>query len=265
MLTKTHVYGMTFILAMYCLLCTSPAWPAWSAGEDIDPASPPAGFSWASLGTYTYYYVDDSNDYVRQWTPRGFEATVAASLKDDHVKTHAGNKKAHTHKQYDFGDSGQPSKAKANTYWNKRFWRYTKCTKHTDATNKTNCHAWGFAQVLGGTYNYWINGTPAKEVYDDDATAVSPASNVANNDLLRYGTSPVSHTTLVTNVSSGKPSALKWKFKDSGLYSYSPISGHEWDTPYCSGTADTTKKIGDQDWTWTEDGGGNDGSPYRVN
>jgi len=255
---------MTFIISMYCLLCTSPAWPAWSQYDDIDPTSPPAGFSWSAQVFYGYYYVD-SSDKVQQWAVRGFEADQ--NFIDSHVKTHAGNTKKHTHKQYDFGeDSTTPDAnvAAANKFWNFRFWKGTKCTKHTDATNKTNCHAWGFDAALDGTYNYWINsGTTADAVYSDDADEVTPNSLVEADDLVKYS----DHTSLVTSVSGGEPSGLKWKFEASGVYSYSPISSHRWDTPMCGdGSAPTTgTTLADQGWSWDEDGGGDNGEPYRVN
>jgi hypothetical protein len=249
------------MLGLSCLLCSFPADAAWSQYDDIDPTSPPAGFSWSSQALYGYYYVDSSNK-VQQWTVRGFE--VNQNFDDNHVKTHAGNTKKHTHKQYDFGeDSTTPDAnvARANKFWNFRFQKGTKCTKHTDATNKTNCHAWGFDAALDGTYNYWINsGTTANAVYSDDADTVVPRSLVEADDLVKYS----DHTSLVTSASGAEPDGLKWKFNASGVYSH---SADGWDTPMCGDGSNpsTGTTLADQGWSWDEDGAGDYGDPYRVN
>ncbi len=262
MLVQKNVFISILLAGLLGLICGSIA-NGWSIGDDINPSSLPAGFDWDDITTdYTYWYVD-SSDYPKKFKPKGISAS--SLLIDSHVKTSAGNKITHNHKQYDFGDSSSdpnfyiPSVTKSNKYWNERFWKGTKCTYVSGSTNKTNGLAWAFDDAgTGGSYNYWFSDSTT--AYNDECSDVTPHSDVSSNDLLKYS----SRTAKVTSVADGKPSGLKWKYGSSGVYSYSPVSGHKWDLPKCTGSIDESKVIDNQGWTWSESGAGDDGDPYRV-
>lgn len=86
------------------------------------------------------------------------------------------------------------------------------------------------------------------QAYTDDAQA-----GFAKNGWLLYGTN--THTSVVadTDVGVTKPKTTTWKFHSSGVYTYNPSAGHEWNVPMCEGTAIVNTSLASQNWTWDLD------------
>ncbi len=228
--------------------------------DDINPSSPPEGFSWDDCGYVYDWYLSNFDGKMYRAQVRAFNATTNLS-SFTHAETNQGTDIAHWHNQYDFGPNYVGGTSEVDAFWNYLFWEGTKTQKISAATNKTNCHAYAFADYTsGGSYLYWMDNPTTSYSHDTDP---KDDNEVAVNDLLKYGTG---HTSVVKGVSSQKPSKLRWKVSSSGVYETKNgqlASGHEYDTPACAGTPLSGTEPEDRFGPWDDDIVGNDGDVYR--
>jgi hypothetical protein len=210
-----------------------------------------ADISWLGAGTVTWtaYYADVSDSSkVKSWDHKAYSATSAASPALSHCLKEGGGFLSHYHYQKEFGDSGAPSQADADKYWNARFQMADKV--QSAWKQHETCHEWALTQTphATGTYQYRLSSP-----YTETANAMTSRpddSDVEPNDLLQYS----GHTTLVKSTRSdgsggNEPSVIKWKWLDSGIYKYTTTNSHEFSTPYCTGTPAINIAVEDQSWT----------------
>ena len=225
---------------------------------------------WSEAGKESLYFIPIAGP--DQGTIQKIEATnhayyATTDLDENHVSTQLVYKFVHWHYRYDFGDPGMPSVDDTNNYWDQRL---PRADRQTAPTTKYNCFIYAAKTVLlkgdtdGVWGDYWINGTEADEMFDEDTRRILPIGDVQEDDILRI-TVPVFlpgdpnrppldydvHASVVADVDNGKPTKIRFKWQSSGEYEWEPIAGHEFDISHDWGSHDTgftPEQLG-----WTEE------------
>ena len=220
------------------------------------------GYERADINPVTH----DWNDYdstAHFWTLDGSDKVDIESIKFVYVKRDFDPNHCHTItgtdvllEHYHFEDD--VTALAADRYWN---WYYdtgtTSIAKNSGATNDQESIAYAMHEyaddgVNYAEYNYWlVHGTgdnQANKAFTKDCDEVTPTSNVAVDDRLAYeGTeSPynaadvIEQATLVSAVTSSKPTQITWKCEYSGVYTWDNSGqADQWATPGRTGCAGT--------------------------
>jgi len=203
-------------------------------------------------------YVESETDLPKTWDAKVLRATK--NFVSGHCESDEGENMYHLHFEKDFGDSNAPTVAEANRYWDWRFgivsYDPDKTTRVSNAATLHNCHSYAFnEQADGGEYNYYC--MKPDTAYGDDFIKRDSIYDVAAGDLLRYKDGEpqdeyTKHTSIVTAVSNDRPSQHKWKWRESGVYTYNPPAGHKFHQPY-NGCLYAGIPVGEQTGTWYAD------------
>ena len=117
---RTNVHSCACCAILVLAFVLGVAMNGTSAFAAVDKAQADIT-NWLGAGTSagTTYYADVSDsDKVKSWSYRKYSATTVASPALSHAIKEGGGFLSHYHYKNEFGDSGAPTQADADKYWN---------------------------------------------------------------------------------------------------------------------------------------------------
>lgn len=257
-LIRTLLAFTGFILSLV-LVTSLAADMADGDGDDLKGGEDSAW--WIANGKVTFAPgAYDDGGTLKYHKVNYFYYTADHSLNGTHVQTSAGSKLRHRHAVPPLTNTPPYTDLdKVNLFYDYYFGAKDtpkKAERASDATLKTNCHAFAFGTLASGTYDYWFDSGAVTTALNDDCDR-KDKSAVRSGDLLVYIIDG-EHTTVVEKAGSDyKTQTLKWKGGVSGVYRMYNVSG-SFDTPrYSSPQYSKTGEAMDlKDWTWMPAGMG---------
>ena len=165
-----------------------------------------------------------------------------ANFTADHAKTAGGAKIGHNHYQFNYDDTGMPTVAEGNAFFNWSYEGYTPAVEKvagTDATVTTNCVCFAYHgyKSADAKCNYWIDSGDASKPLRDELNLIFASGANKDKDTIPGDRcdNPSHVWIIVTSPDKCAAEEIKWKNNSSAQYKWVHAKTYNNDGPSSRG------------------------------